>query len=212
LLSLQNETDVDEMVGPETVQQAMLNAHRRMPMRRHGFTQEADVGGHKVVIKTGEYEDGTLGELHIDMYKEGASFRGLMNGFASAITTGLQHGVPLEEFVEAFTFTRFEPAGIVAGDPQIKQATSVLDYVFRVVGNEYLGREDLVHVKNVQRTHPQAMRPVKPVHVDADAQKVSDAKKQGYIGEACGQCASMKVKQNGSCAVCLDCGTTTGCS
>jgi ribonucleoside-diphosphate reductase alpha chain len=90
----------------------------------------------------------------------------------------------------------------------------VLDYVFRVLGNEYLGREDLVHVKNVQRTHPapRAAPAERVVKVDADMQKVADAKKQGYIGEACGQCASMKVKQNGSCAVCLDCGTTTGCS
>jgi ribonucleoside-diphosphate reductase alpha chain len=147
------------------------------------------------------------------MYKEGASFRGLMNSFASSISTGLQHGVPLEHYVEAFTFTRFEPAGMVVGDPQIKQATSVLDYVFRVLGSEYLNREDLVHVK-VPRA-PKQMAPQaahKAESVNKTAEKISDAKKQGFTGEACSQCSSMKVKRNGSCSVCIDCGTTTGCS
>ena len=104
------------------------------------------MGGHKVYLHTGEYEDGRLGEIFIDMHKEGAAFRSLMNNFAIAISVGLQYGVPLEEFVEAFTFTRFEPAGLVIGNDSIKNATSVLDYIFRELGVSYLGRTDLAHV------------------------------------------------------------------
>ncbi len=104
------------------------------------------VGGHKVYLRTGEYEDGRLGEIFIDMHKEGAAFRSLMNNFAIAISLGLQYGVPLEEYVEAFTFTRFEPAGFVQGNDAIKNATSILDYVFRELAISYLGRHDLAHV------------------------------------------------------------------
>ena len=104
------------------------------------------VGGHKVYLRTGEYEDGRLGEIFIDMHKEGAAFRSLMNNFAIAISLGLQYGVPLEEYVEAFTFTRFEPAGFVQGNDAIKNATSILDYVFRELAISYLGRNDLAHV------------------------------------------------------------------
>jgi len=120
---------------------------RRLPDRRKGYTQKAIVGGHKVYLRTGEYEDGTLGELFIDMHKEGAAFRSLMNNFAIAISIGLQYGVPLEEFVEAFTFTRFEPSGIVEGNDAIKMATSVIDYIFREVAISYLGRDDLAHAQ-----------------------------------------------------------------
>ncbi len=119
---------------------------RRMPERRSGYTQKAIVGGHKVYLRTGEYENGQLGEIFIDMHKEGAAFRSLMNNFAIAISLGLQYGVPLEEFVEAFTFTRFEPNGPVAGHDHIKMATSLLDYVFRELAVSYLGRYDLAHV------------------------------------------------------------------
>jgi ribonucleoside-diphosphate reductase alpha chain len=118
----------------------------RLPDRRKGYTQKAIVGGHKVYLRTGEYEDGRLGEIFIDMHKEGAAFRSLMNNFAIAISLGLQYGVPLEEYVEAFTFTRFEPAGFVQGNDAIKNATSVLDYVFRELAISYLGRADLAHV------------------------------------------------------------------
>ena len=117
----------------------------RLPTRRKGYTQKAIVGGHKVYLRTGEYEDGRLGEIFIDMHKEGAAFRSLMNNFAIAISIGLQYGVPLEEFVEAFTFTRFEPSGIVEGNDTIKMATSVLDYIFREVAISYLSRDDLAH-------------------------------------------------------------------
>jgi len=118
----------------------------KLPDRRKGYTQKAVVGGHKVYLRTGEYEDGRIGEIFIDMHKEGAAFRSLMNNFAIAISLGLQYGVPLEEYVEAFTFTRFEPAGFVQGNDAIKNATSVLDYVFRELAISYLGRSDLAHV------------------------------------------------------------------
>src|SRR5258706_8958400 len=122
-------------------------ARDRLPHRRKGYTQKAVVGNHKVYLRTGEYEDGKLGEIFIDMHKEGAAFRSLMNNFAIAISIGLQYGVPLEEFVEAYTFTRFEPSGIVEGNDAIKMATSVLDYIFREVAISYLGRNDLAHVQ-----------------------------------------------------------------
>ncbi|HXJ68648.1 MAG TPA: LAGLIDADG family homing endonuclease, partial [Verrucomicrobiae bacterium] len=119
---------------------------RRLPRRRHGFTQEARIAGHKVFLRTGEYEDGGLGEIFIDMHKEGAAFRSMMNCFAIAVSMGLQYGVPLEDLVDQFCFTRFEPHGRVEGHENIKVATSVIDYVFRVLGYEYLNRTDLAHV------------------------------------------------------------------
>ncbi len=118
----------------------------KLPTRRKGYTQKASVGGHKVYLRTGEYDDGRVGEIFIDMHKEGAAFRSLMNNFAIAISLGLQYGVPLEEYVEAFTFTRFEPAGLVQGNETIKNATSILDYIFRELAVSYLARHDLAHV------------------------------------------------------------------
>ncbi|MBB4658663.1 adenosylcobalamin-dependent ribonucleoside-diphosphate reductase [Parvularcula dongshanensis] len=119
---------------------------RRMPDRRKGYIQKAIVGGHKVYLHTGEFEDGELGEIFVDMHKEGAAFRSLMNNFAIAISLGLQYGVPLEEFVDAYLFTRFEPAGPVQGNDRIKNATSILDYIFRELAISYMGRSDLGHV------------------------------------------------------------------
>src|SRR5207342_981022 len=119
---------------------------RRLPKRRHGFTQEARIGGHKVFLRTGEYEDGTLGEIFIDMHKEGAAFRSMTNCFAIAVSLGMQHGVPLEEYLDAFLFTRFEPNGVVQGNPYIKMSTSIIDYIFRELAITYLGRHDLAHV------------------------------------------------------------------
>jgi ribonucleoside-diphosphate reductase alpha chain len=121
---------------------------RKLPHRRNGYTQKAVIGGHKLYLRTGEYEDGTIGEIFLDMHKEGAAFRSLMNSFAIAISLGLQHGVPLEEFVEAFIFTRFEPNGMVAGNDNIKMSTSIIDYVFRELAISYLGRNDLSHVNS----------------------------------------------------------------
>ncbi len=147
----------DETAAPAAFQQPLQVAEkivyryiakrRRMPERRSGYTQKAVIGGHKVYLRTGEYENGQLGEIFIDMHKEGAAFRSLMNNFAIAVSLGLQHGVPLEEYVEAFTFTRFEPNGPVVGHQNIKMATSLLDYIFRELAVSYLGRYDLAHVQ-----------------------------------------------------------------
>jgi ribonucleoside-diphosphate reductase alpha chain len=126
---------------------------KRLPARRKGYTQKAIVGGHKVYLRTGEYEDGRAGEIFIDMHKEGAAFRSLMNNFAIAVSIGLQYGVPLEEFVEAFTFTRFEPFGMVEGNAAIKMATSILDYIFRELAISYLERKDLAHVEPADLKH-----------------------------------------------------------
>jgi len=132
----------------EKIVEVMVKREREvMPQRRKGYTQKAIVGGHKVYLHTGEYEDGRLGEIFIDMHKEGTALRAMMNNFAIAVSTGLQYGVPLEKFVEAFTFTRFEPAGLVQGNQSIKNATSILDYVFRELAVSYLGRHDLAHVE-----------------------------------------------------------------
>jgi len=136
-----------ERVIERVVEKVVENERERLPERRKGYTQKAIVGGHKVYLRTGEYETGKLGEIFIDMHKEGAAFRSLMNNFAIAISIGLQYGVPLEEYVEAFTFTRFEPNGIVEGNDAIKMATSILDYIFRELAVSYLGRNDLAHVK-----------------------------------------------------------------
>jgi len=129
---------------PEPMRQASEALPRReLPARRTGYTQKASVGGHRLYLRTGEYDDGSLGEVMIALHKEGAAFRGLMDNFAVAVSLGLQHGVPLEAFVEAFTFTRFGPAGVVEGDPAVAHATSLLDYTFRHLAANYLGRRDI---------------------------------------------------------------------
>ncbi len=138
----------------ERIVHRYLAKRRRMPDRRAGYTQKATIGGHKVYVHTGEYADGTLGEVFIDMHKEGAAFRSLMNCFAIAISLGLQYGVPLEEYVEAFTFTRFEPNGPVSGHPNIKLSTSIIDYIFRELAVNYLGRHDLAQVPPVEDLAP----------------------------------------------------------
>jgi ribonucleoside-diphosphate reductase alpha chain len=137
-----------EKIVEKVIIKEIIKSHReKLPERRKGYTQKAIVGGHKVYLRTGEYQDGKLGEIFIDMHKEGAGFRAMMNNFAIAVSVGLQYGVPLEEFVEAFTFTRFEPAGMVQGNDSIKNATSILDYIFRELAISYLDRTDLAHVK-----------------------------------------------------------------
>jgi ribonucleoside-diphosphate reductase alpha chain len=130
----------------ERVTTERMRERERLPDRRKGYTQKAVVGGHKVYLRTGEYNDGRIGEIFIDMHKEGAAFRSLMNNFAISVSLGLQYGVPLEEYVEAFTFTRFDPSGFVQGNEAIKNATSILDYVFRELAISYLQRYDLAHV------------------------------------------------------------------
>ena len=123
---------------------------RKLPFRRRGYTQKAKIGNHNVYLRTGEYENGQLGEIFIDMHREGAAFRSLMNCFAIAVSLGLQHGVPLEEFVDAFVYTRFEPNGIIIGNPNIKMATSIIDYIFRELAVTYLARTDLAHIPEDQ--------------------------------------------------------------
>ncbi len=142
----QRTTVVTERIVERLVER-MSREREKLPQRRKGYTQKAIVGGHKVYLRTGEYEDGRIGEIFIDMHKDGAAFRSLMDAFAIAISMGLQYGVPLDEFVDAFTFTRFEPAGMVIGNDSIKNATSILDYIFRELAVSYLGRHDLAHVQ-----------------------------------------------------------------
>ena len=137
----------------ERIVERWIHERRKLPSRRKGYTQKAVVGGHKLYLRTGEYEDGTLGEIFVDMHKEGAAFRSLMNSFAIAISIGLQYGVPLEEFVEAFSYTRFDPSGVVQGNDTIKMATSVLDYIFRELAISYLERTDLANVEPADMRH-----------------------------------------------------------
>jgi ribonucleoside-diphosphate reductase alpha chain len=200
----------------------------RLPKKRRGITQEAKVGGHKIFLRTGEYLDGSLGEIFVDMHKEGAAFRSLMNCFAMAVSVGLQYGVPLSTFVEQFTFTRFEPQGTVDGHENIKIATSIVDYMFRVLGVEYLNRYDLAHVMPEARiedpteTHAQTgtMPPPSaralPAHEPAthgSSANALDAHLDEMMGDApvCDGCGHITVR-NGACYKCLNCGNSMGCS
>jgi ribonucleoside-diphosphate reductase alpha chain len=275
----------DEVEGPmvatssprvieKVVERIISKAEReRLPHRRKGYTQKATVGGHKVYLRTGEYEDGRIGEVFIDMHKEGAAFRSLMNNFAIAVSIGLQYGVPLEEFVEAYTFTRFEPQGIVTGNDAIKMSTSILDYTFRELAISYLDRSDLGHVNvddlevsttGMGETQSDLVNKVtsrgyirkqglvvysndgsaavaESYDVDAEtmlardegkaitvantaaevvvgsvadqtAERVKQARMQGYEGEACPDCQNFTLVRNGTCLKCNTCGGTTGCS
>jgi ribonucleoside-diphosphate reductase alpha chain len=229
-----------EKTEPEATDAQTKLHRRRLPRRRHGFTQEARIAGHKVFLRTGEYEDGKLGEIFIDMHKEGAAFRSMMNCFAIAVSMGLQYGVPLEDLVDQFCFTRFEPHGRVEGHDNIKVSTSVIDYVFRVLGYEYLDRTDLAHVideapsgqlvrrgaatdVNVGKEHratkapsataaPVAAAPVRGSDGEAGAMAVVSQNKK-LLGDApaCDSCGHITVR-NGTCYKCLNCGNSMGCS
>lgn len=170
-----------------------------LPARRLGFTVESTVAGHKIFLRTGEYEDGTLGEIFIDMHKEGAAVRSLLNCFAIAVSLGLQYGVPLKKLVEKFTFTRFEPNG-VTDHPNIKTATSLIDFMFRVLGMEYLNRMDFVHIPPSNLDTAPAMDTLS----DFASNLMGDA-------PACNECGHITVR-NGSCYRCLNCGASMGCS
>tara|TARA_Y100001947_G_C10324153_1_gene297632 strand:+ start:491 stop:1117 length:627 start_codon:yes stop_codon:yes gene_type:complete len=203
---------------------------KELPNRRCGFTQKTRIGGHKVYLRTGEYKDGSLGEIFIDMHKEGAAFRCLMNNFAIAVSLGLQHGTPLEEYTDAFTFTKFDPSGVVQGSPCIKMSSSILDYIFRELAVYYSGREDLAHVTpeveqkvmegidtksdkpilGASETHRFLGNPIKPKETEASL--VEEAKTKGYEGEACTSCNQFTLVRNGSCLKCVSCGETSGCS
>ena len=178
--------DYDEMPMTERIEKVAtkivekiiykeVSKRRSLPNRRAGYTQKASIGGHKVYLRTGDYDDGMLGEIFIDMHKEGAAFRSLMNCFSIAISLGLQYGVPLEEFVDAFTFTRFEPNGIVQGHDNIKMSTSVIDYIFRDLAMKYLGRTDLVHVVpedlNTTAVHDEGIEETEPLLAIMDGRK-----------------------------------------
>jgi len=141
------ETKAEPVKIAEKIIYRYIARRRRLPDRRAGYTQKARIGNHKIYLRTGEYQDGTLGEIFLDMHKEGAAFRSMTNCFAIAVSLGLQHGVPLEEYVDAFLFTRFEPNGMVQGNPHIKMTTSIIDYIFRELAITYLERHDLAQVE-----------------------------------------------------------------
>ena len=208
---------------------------RSLPNRRQGYTQKAKIGGHSLFLRTGEYPDGSLGELFLDMHREGAAFRSLLNSFAIAVSLGLQYGVPLEEYVDAFVFTRFEPNGVVQGHDNIKITTSVLDFIFRDLALSYLRRTDLAQVKpddliatttNGRKKEPgdngSAGEP--PAGVTGGVPAASGAaigpredslalaRIQGYEGDPCPVCGHLTLVRNGTCLKCLTCGSTTGCS
>ncbi len=217
-----DENDINEKVDAKQLHEEILlrGQKKRLPTKRTGFVQEARIGGHKIHLRTGEYPDGGLGEIFIDMYKEGAGYRSILNCFAIAVSKGLQYGVPLQEYVDTFAFTRFEPSGVVAGDEEINNATSMVDYVFRVLEREYVQKRSATKQTTLLISSGQTANPVVPTEkgiiniANAVVQKAEkpDVKRLGFTGEQCGKCGSMKVKQNGSCSVCMDCGETTGCS
>jgi ribonucleoside-diphosphate reductase alpha chain len=192
-----------------------------LPAKRFGYTQKAKIGGHSIFLRTGQYEDGTLGEIFLDMHKEGAAFRSLLNSFAIAVSLGLQYGVPLEEYVDAFTFTRFEPNGMVSGHDHIKMTTSVLDLIFRDLALSYLGRTDLVQVKPDDLIATTTNR-ANGRHDDANGNghgevvaldnEVHVAKMKGYEGDPCPVCGHFTLVRSGTCMRCDTCGSTTGCS
>lgn len=167
---------------------------QRLPRRRHGFTQEARVAGHKIFIRTGEYDDGTLGEIFVDMHRESAEFRSLLSCFAITFSLALQYGVPVEALVDQFTFTRFQPSGRVDGDEHIKVSTSIVDYLARVLGVHYLHRTDLAHVAVDHGATPT------PVVAPATPGQMPDA-------PACANCGHITVR-NGDGYKCLNCGET----
>jgi ribonucleoside-diphosphate reductase alpha chain len=182
-----------------------------LPNRRKGYTQKAKIGGHSLFLRTGEYEDGGLGEIFLDMYKEGAAFRSLLHSFAMAVSIGLQYGVPLDEYIDSFTFTRFEPNGVVTGHDNLKMATSVLDFVFRDLAMTYRKRTDLVQVK------PDDLISTNTVEKDvgengAQASHAHVARMKGYEGDPCPSCGHFTLVRNGTCMKCETCGSTTGCS
>lgn len=179
---------------------------RKLPNLRQALIQKARVGGHTLFLHTGQYEDGSLGEIFIDLHKEGSSFQHLAHCFAMAVSIGLQHGVPLETFVDLFTFTRFEPSGLVEGHDSLKMCTSLIDYIFRDLAIRYLGREDLAHIKSskLAPTDPEEASTESVSMPPASAELQSDS-------PPCPSCGNMMTR-SGTCYVCCTCGSTSGCS
>jgi ribonucleoside-diphosphate reductase alpha chain len=212
----------DILADPETTAQKVVEkvlikhalARRDLPTKRKGYTQKARIGDHKVYVRTGEYEDGTLGEIWIDMHKEGAAFRAMANALAMAVSIALQHGTPLEEFVEAFCFMKFEPNGVVQGNDRIRNCTSVVDYIFRELAVNYLGRDDLAHAPAIiaPGTTDTGPKPDTDSVVEFIAIGRIEAKSMGYEGDACRNCGNFTLVRSGTCCVCKSCGETSGCS
>lgn len=229
ILSAANDTDDDlpTPTDPLSIAESITAniAHRRrLPDRRTGYTQKARVGNQKIYLRTGEYDDGTLGEIFIDMHKEGAAMRSMANSFAIAISLGLQYGVPLDEYVDAFLFTKFQPNGIVTGHDRIKMSTSIIDYIFRELAITYLDRQDLAHatpdqpeVKELQQL-PELRNGATPPRVssgtggcDTKSDLIREARQKGYEGDPCPNCQSLTLVRSGACAKCETCGETSGC-
>jgi ribonucleoside-diphosphate reductase alpha chain len=216
----------------ELTAKLMLRGQKRdLPLRRHGITIEASIGPQKIHLRTGEYEDGSLGEIFIDMFKEGASYRSLLNSLAVAVSIGLQYGVPLEKFVDKFTFTRFEPSGLT-NHPNIRTCTSIIDFIFRVLGMEYLNRMDFVHVppvheeKQIEISTPEQIVKIsqardKEVILTNEVDAVNKAEEKNTVDEylktmmgdapICDICGHITIR-NGACYKCLNCGNSLGCS
>lgn len=237
-LNTKSKADEDDGVIQQTLLPVELRRGTRLelPRKRQGMTIDASIGGNKVYLRTGEYDDGQLGEIFIDMFKEGASYRSLLNCFAVAVSLGLQYGVPLEKFVNQFTFTRFEPSGIT-DHTNVKNCTSILDFIFRVLGMEYLGETDYIQVKpdastlrlnssllHERMVHPEALQTVLPVVEEARTNPAGNGNGFGYASELsnhlkemmgdappCDNCGNITVR-NGSCYRCLSCGSSMGCS
>lgn len=241
IVQLAMEEDVDQTTRVLNISEKLVGKRRKLSNRRKGYTQKATVGGHKVYLRTGEYENGALGEIFIDMHKEGASFGAMMNNFAIAVSLGLQYGVPLDVFVEAFVGTRFEPAGMVQGNGTIKNSSSILDYIFRELAVSYLEREDLANVKIVMQetledtlvvnegstgylrsmTDTAEIAAGDPPRVSGEVISMTDftspsgskgISSPNYSGDVCGSCGNYSLVRSGTCMVCTVCGTTTGCS
>ncbi|WP_323768646.1 vitamin B12-dependent ribonucleotide reductase [Antarctobacter sp.] len=220
ILESGNQTEKAQVLAEKIVEKVVIkeivkSQRSKMPERRKGYTQKAIVGGHKVYLRTGEYQDGNLGEIFIDMHKEGAGFRAMMNNFAIAVSVGLQYGVPLEEFVDAFTFTKFEPAGMVQGNDSIKNATSILDYIFRELAVSYLDRTDLAHVKpegasfdDIGRGEEEGVSNLKELSESAATRSLEVLKQissTGYLRKRMPQ--ELVVLQGGQATVALEAGT-----
>lgn len=225
------ETPVAAPVAQAAAKLAVRHHRELLPTRRRGYTQKVVVGNHKLYLRTGEYPDGRLGEIFLDMHREGAAFRSLLNSFAIAVSLGLQYGVPLEEYLDAFVFTKFEPSGPLKGHDRIKFCDSVIDYIFRELGITYAGRDQYAHVPPSNEDSPTNMaiddtdREFTAVMkataaslsstkaaVASQKTQVKEARLQGYEGDPCGECGNLTLVRNGTCLKCNTCGCTSGCS
>lgn len=212
LMSLGEEKIAGKEVITEQEEVSNTSKRQRLPSKRKGYTQKAKIAGQSLYIRTGEYEEGRLGEIFLDMHREGATMKSILSCFSIAVSLGLQHGVPLEEYVDAFTFTKFEPSGVVEGHDHIKITTSIIDYVFRDLGINYLGRTDLSHIngKQLLMGGDQEKEELKKEIKKRNSPGVKFT--AGFTGNICPECHNTAMVKNGTCEKCTICGTTTGCS